>query len=116
MTKLHVKDGTYKATEWTYTWTKIALITVYIVGFFGLWREAPTYLRKIDGIFNVIVAVILIYFFNPFKKTICNDFHRKVVFSAGIAILLQTSLMQYFDPITIVKKVLPLKNNTQLYS
>ena len=60
-----------------------------------------------DGVFNVIVAVILIYFFNPFKKTICNDFHRKVVFSAGIAILLQTSLMQYFDPSTIVKKAIP---------
>ena len=116
MTKFHVKERTYKATEWTYTWTKVALITLYIVGFLGLWSEAPAYLRIIDGVFNVIVAVILIYFFNPFKKTICNDFHRKVVFSAVIAILLQTSLMQYFNPSTIVKKAIPFKINTTFVS
>lgn len=101
-----VKEKTYKATQWTYAWTKIALILVYIAGFLGIWKEAPMYLQTIDLVFNIVVAAILIYFFNPFKKTICNDFHRKVVFSAGLAILLQTSLMQYLDPKTIVKKII----------
>ena len=101
--KTPIREKAYKATEWTYTWTKVALIVLYVIGFLGLWSEAPSYLRILDGIFNVIIAVILIYFFNPFTKTICNDFHRKVVFSAGVAILLQTSLMQYLNPQKIVK-------------
>jgi hypothetical protein len=99
-----VKEKTYKATQLTYMWTKIALTLLYISGFLGIWKEAPSYLHTIDLIFNIIIAIILIYYFNPFKKTICNDFHRKVVFSAGLAILLQTSLMQYLNPKTIVKK------------
>lgn len=107
MTKLKVNERTYKATKWTYAWTKIALIILYIIGFLGLWGEAPRYLRILDGVFNVIMGAILVYFFNPFKKTICNNFHRKVAFSAGVAILLQTSLMQYINPETIVKKAIP---------
>ena len=110
MAKLAVEHRTYQVTQLTYTWTKVALIILYLLGMFGLWSEAPSYLRIIDGIFNIIIAGILIYFFNPFKKTVCNDFHRKVVFSAGIAILLQTSLMQYFNPVTIVKKVIQKPN------
>jgi hypothetical protein len=106
MSRLKVKERTYKATELTYTWTKVTLISLYIIGLFGLWSEAPAYLRIVDSAFNIIVSLTLIYFFNPFKKTICNDFHRKVVFSAGIAIFLQTSLMQYLNPITIFKKAI----------
>ena len=101
-----VKDRTYQATQLTYTWIKIAVVTLYLLGMLGIWSEAPSYLRVIDSIFNIIIAGILIYFFNPFKKTICNDFHRQVVFSAAVAILLQTSLMQYLNPERFVKKVI----------
>ncbi len=106
MPQLKVRERTYKATEFTYTWTKVALISLYIIGLFGLWSEAPAYLRIVDSVFNIIISLTLIYFFNPLKKTVCNDFHRKVVFSAGIAILLQTSLMQYLNPVSIFKKAI----------
>ncbi len=100
----NVKEKTYKVTQWSYTWTKIAVISLYILGVLGIWSEAPAYLQMIDGIFNIIISLTLIYFFNPLRKTKCNDFHRKVVFSAGIAIFIQTSLMQYLNPVNLFKK------------
>lgn len=90
--------------ERTYTWLKYSLIILYIIGLFGIWSDSKKYLILVDSIFNVVIAGILIYFFNPFTKTVCNDFHRKVVFSAGLAILLQTSITQYFNPLTVAKK------------
>jgi|TARA_B110000046_G_scaffold105599_1_gene112998 hypothetical protein len=95
-----------KVVEHTYTWLKYILIILYIVGLFGIWSDSGKYLMLFDSIFNIMIAGVLIYFFNPFKKTVCNDFHRKVVFSAGIAILLQTSITQYFNPLTRVKNVI----------
>lgn len=95
-----------KVVEHTYTWLKYILIILYIVGLFGIWSDSGKYLILVDSIFNIMIAGVLIYFFNPLKKTVCNDFHRKVVFSAGIAILLQTSITQYFNPMTTVKNVI----------
>lgn len=95
-----------KVVENTYTWLKYLLVVLYLVGLFGIWSDAKKYLIFVDTIFNIMIACILIFFFNPFTKTVCNDFHRKVVFSAGIAILLQTSVTQYFNPITVAKKII----------
>ena len=101
-----VKNNTYKATQWIYFWIKVVLSVVYIVGFLGIWKISPSYLHLINSMFNIIVASILIYFFNPFRKIICNEFQRKVVFSAGAIMLLQTSLIQYLNPQKIVNKIL----------
>ena len=95
-----------KVVERTYTWFKYLLIILYLVGLFGIWSDSKKYLQLFDTIFNIMIACILIYFFNPFRKTVCNDFHRKVVFSAGLAILLQTSITQYFNPKTIAEKII----------
>ena len=95
-----------KVVERTYTWLKYILVILYLVGLFGIWSDSKRYLVLFDMIFNIMIACILIYFFNPFTKTVCNDFHRKVVFSAGLAILLQTSITQYFNPITIAEKII----------
>lgn len=101
-----VENNTYKATRWTYFWIKIALLIAYIAGFLGIWKISPSYLRILDSAFHLIVASILIYFFNPFRKIVCNEFQRQVVFSAGIAMFLQTSLIQYLDPRNIAKKII----------
>lgn len=84
--------------ERTYTWLKIALIGLFYISLFGFWKGAPEYLNMLDNVFNITVAMILIYFFNPLRKTICNDFHRRVAFSAGVALLIQFTLLRYLHP------------------
>jgi hypothetical protein len=63
----------------------------YILTIIGVWTQAPTYLNFITETMKVIVAFVLIYFFNPWKKTKCTDFHREVVFSSAIFLLFSIS-------------------------
>tara|TARA_B110000046_G_scaffold177578_1_gene204530 strand:+ start:10253 stop:10570 length:318 start_codon:yes stop_codon:yes gene_type:complete len=91
--------------EQAYTWLKYAYIILYIIGLFGMWGKSYKYLLIIDEIFKIVIAGVLIYFFNPLTKTVCSDFHRHVAFSAGFAIILQTSVLRYMNPTHLVKKI-----------
>jgi len=94
-----------KIIENTYSGLKIMIIILYIAVILGVWKNAPGYLNIIETVFTIVIALALIYFFNPFvkEKTVCNNFHRKIAFSAGIAILIQTSIFQYLNPIDKIK-------------
>ena len=91
--------------ETAYNVLKIIFFILYILVILGVSASAPQYLAIIENIFMTLVAVILIYFFNPFKKTVCNDFHRHVAFSAGAAILLQLSIFRFLEPTKIIQKI-----------
>jgi len=91
--------------ERTYNILKVIFFILYILVILGVSSSAPQYLSIIENIFMTLVAVILIYFFNPFTKTVCNDFHRHVAFSAGAAILLQLSIFRFLEPTELIKKI-----------
>ena len=94
-----------KVIESTYTGLKNITFLLYIIIVLGVWKGAPEYLHIVENIFSIVIGLALIYFFNPFvkEKTVCNNLHRKIAFSAGLAILIQTSLFQYINPITKIK-------------
>jgi hypothetical protein len=91
--------------EKAYNILKILFFLIYILVILGISSSAPQYLNIIENIFMTLVALILIYFFNPFTKTICNDFHRHVAFSAGAAILLQLSIFRFLEPTKLISKI-----------
>lgn len=91
--------------EKAYNILKILFFVIYILVILGISNSAPQYLNIIENIFMTLVALILIYFFNPFTKTICNDFHRHVAFSAGAAILLQLSFFRFLEPTNLISKI-----------
>lgn len=91
--------------EKAYNILKILFFIIYILVILGISSSAPQYLNIIENIFMTLVALILIYFFNPFTKTICNDFHRHVAFSAGAAILLQLSIFRFLEPTNLISKI-----------
>ncbi len=91
--------------ERAYNYLKILLVITYILVLLGLSSKAPEYLLMVENLFMTLIALILIYFFNPFTKTICNNFHRHVAFSAGIAILLQLSLFRFLEPTKLIKHI-----------
>lgn len=91
--------------ERAYNVLKIIFFILYILVVLGVSTTAPQYLSIIENIFMTLVALILIYFFNPFTKTICNDFHRHVAFSAGAAILLQLSFFRFLEPTKLIQKI-----------
>lgn len=90
--------------ETVYNILKILFFIIYVLVILGISNSAPQYLVIIENIFMTLVAGILIYFFNPFTKTVCNDFHRHVAFSAGAAILLQLSIFRFLEPTKIFER------------
>lgn len=70
----------------------------YILYFFvllGITSFAPIYLSKLKTFLKIYIALLLIYFYNPitYKQKQFSDFDRKLVFSAGIFLLLSTTLL-----------------------
>ena len=84
-----------KLVQQTYITLKLVLFVLYIIMLFGIWNSAPKYLNIVTNVFMTFIAVVLIYFFNPWNNTECNRFQRNVAFSAGSAILFQLSIFQY---------------------
>jgi len=80
-----------KTLENVFTIVKNLFWVFYILTILGVWSAAPKYLNLIDEIMKILVVVILLLFFNPWKKTICTDFHRQVVFSSAIFLLFTIS-------------------------
>ena len=93
--------------EKTYFSIKFVFWILYIIVLFGVWAAAPKYLNIVDDVLKVVVALTLIYFFHPWKHTKCTDFHRKVVFTSAIILLLNSSLKSFLQNIPFIKKLLP---------
>jgi hypothetical protein len=80
-----------KTLEHVFYIMKTSFWILYILSLVGVWASAPKYLNLLDNIMKIVVSVILIYFFNPWKKTKCTNFHRKIVFTSAFFILFSVS-------------------------
>jgi len=68
---------------------------LYFLAFLGLSSLAPQYLSHLRIFLKIYVALLLIYFYNPitYKEKKFTDFDRRLAFSAGIFLLLSTTLI-----------------------
>lgn len=68
---------------------------LYIIVLFGIGGYAPQYLSIMKNILKLYVSILLISIYNPitYKKREFSEFDRKLVFSAGIFLLLSTTLI-----------------------
>ena len=92
--------------EKTYFITKFVFWILYIIVLFGIWSAPPKYLDIVDDILKIVVGITLLYFFNPLTKTVCTNFHRKVVFSSAIILLFSSSLKTILQNIPGLKKLI----------
>lgn len=71
--------------------------TIYLITLFGIYKFNPIYLNTIETILKILIGLILISRYNPFtyynKKF--TDTDRRICFSAGIILLLNTSIVLY---------------------
>ena len=90
MTQLH---------ETVYTYTLYASYILYVIVLFGITKFAPQYLDYLKNFIKIYISLLLIIKFNPFIKSRkhLSDFDRKVVFSAGIYLLLTTSIISIVE-------------------
>ena len=93
-------------TKKLYFTLKITLILLYVVSIFKISNKAPRYLKYVDLIFNFVVGLLLIIIYNPFTSNKITNFHKKIAFSAGIAILINNSLIRYLTHEIITHEML----------
>lgn len=80
----------------------------YFVIYFNLWEKAPGYLNDTRYFLQFYVAILLIYFFNPFVKKKFTHFHKKIAFSSGIMLITSISFGKLLEKISSIKNLIKL--------
>ena len=94
-----------KLYERIYDWARILFWILYVVTILGLWNSAPHYLEKADDIFKIFVGAVLMYLCNPWDEKPITLHHKKIIFEAGIMLLLSSSVKSLLQKVPVVKKV-----------
>ena len=94
-----------KLYEIIYDWGRIFFWILYVVTILDLWNNAPHYLDKADDIFKIFVGAVLMYLCNPWDEKGISGHHKKIIFEAGIMLLLSSSVKSLLQRVPVVKKV-----------
>jgi len=82
---------------------------LYFLVIFGLSTNAPQYLEIFQTFVKIYISLFLIIRFNPFRNILFNELDKKIVFSAGV-FLLMTTFVNEIATFYLNK----IKNKTQL--
>ena len=83
----------------------LSFVLLYVLYYANFWNKSYKYLDILNEIYAFFVGIVLIYYFNPYNKEKLNEFHKKIAFSAGILIMLTTSISALIDEVPIINKV-----------
>ena len=72
-----------------------ASFLLYIISTIGLYNTAPQYILYIDIALKLFIGLFLIFRFNPLVKIRFNHFDKQIIFSAGIFILLSSTITTF---------------------
>jgi len=76
---------------------------LYFFIYLNVWNKAPEYLNTISNLLQLYVALLLIYFFNPFTKKMYGKFHKRLAFSSGVMLLTSVSFESLLSKINEIK-------------
>ena len=79
-----------------FDWVVLGVHVGYIAVVFGILQKEPELLSLIDYWVKVFVGIFLIYRFNAYFPAKFTDFDRRVVFSAGMFMIVTTVINVYF--------------------
>ena len=83
----------------------VSFVLLYVLYYSSSWDKSYKYLDILNEIYGIFIGIVLIYYFNPYNKEKLNEFHKKIAFSAGILIVLTTSISALMDEVPIINKV-----------
>ena len=85
---------------------------LFVLASLKLWTFAQLYLDKITYYYNLFLAIILMYHFNPFMKTEITEIHKKMVFSAASFVFISIGLEQLINDLRV--DALKIKNKDKI--
>ena len=80
-----------------YSYLSMALYTAYIVVFLGVVNFNPAYITDLKLLMQVVVCVVLIYRFNPFRTHELKKYDANIIFSSAIFLLVNTGIAEVFE-------------------
>lgn len=80
-----------------YSYLSVALYTAYIVLFLGVVNFNPAYITDLKLLMQVVICVILIYRFNPFRTHELKKYDANIIFSSAIFLLVNTGIAEVFE-------------------
>lgn len=80
-----------------YTYLSVALYAAYIVVFLGVVNFNPSYISDLKLLMQVVICVVLIYRFNPFRKHELKKYDANIIFSSAIFLLVNTGIAEVFE-------------------
>ena len=80
-----------------YSYLSIALYAAYIVVFLGVVNFNPAYITDLKLLMQVVICVILIYRFNPFRTHELKKYDANIIFSSAIFLLVNTGIAEVFE-------------------
>lgn len=80
-----------------YSYLSVALYTAYIVLFLGVVNFNPTYITDLKLLMQVVICVILIYRFNPFRTHELKKYDANIIFSSAMFLLVNTGIAEVFE-------------------
>jgi hypothetical protein len=80
-----------------YSYLSAALYGAYIVLFLGVVNFNPSYITELKLLMQVVICVVLIYRFNPFRKPELKKYDANIIFSSAIFLLVNTGIAEVFE-------------------
>lgn len=80
-----------------YAYLDVILYTSYIIIFIGIIKINPIYVSDLHLIMQIIVCVILIYRFNPFRTHELKKYDANIIFSSAIFLLFNAGVVNIFE-------------------
>ena len=80
-----------------YTYLSVALYAAYIVVFMGVVNFNPAHITDLKLLMQVVICVILIYRFNPFRTHELKKYDANIIFSSAIFLLVNTGIAEVFE-------------------
>ncbi len=80
-----------------YTYLSIVLYSAYIVLFLGVVNFNPSYITELKLLMQVVICVVLIYRFNPFRTHELKKYDANIIFSSAMFLLVNTGIAEVFE-------------------
>ena len=82
-----------------YLYATYLFYILYVITYFGLWKEAPQYLNIMEYVLQIFIGIILIVYNNPFSKHKYSKIDKQIAFSAGFFLITSLSLTTFLNMI-----------------
>lgn len=80
-----------------YSYLSVALYTAYIVVFLGVVNFNPAYITDLKLLMQVVICIVLIYRFNPFRTHELKKYDANIIFSSAMFLLVNTGIAEVFE-------------------